>query len=277
MIMSTRRTTIEATITVPIIGGWRCSKCGAPNVSLGTIRTSAYSGVSGFDTYSSRRINEAKERASQIAEERWKENSLRCLMWARQGVGVGYYEGDTCIQNCACIDCGKSEVWSHYGLDKFCRVLKYLPIIAIAFAFIDMILTGTASLNAFLTIVISGGVMGLGYLTEKMYDKKFNSLPKESIPQITTLNQELVEYAASKGVDLTEVSFAPLVYEGLEYKESKKEQKKTGESIENKTQATPKKVVIDKEKKADNGSFCYNCGKPVRKDGKFCSYCGAKL
>ncbi len=213
------KTTAISTVTVPVIAGWKCSKCGAPNASKGTIKVYSSSTV---HSTSRRAVNEAKARAHDQLEATWKSDALNLIMSGVKSAHP-YYDGNIKIDDCSCIDCKKREIWSYNGLERLTGILITLPLLVIILSIVDLTDSNTPAWKGVLALLISIGLIISAFQIEKIYFSKFQALDKDSIPQLITVNKDILDYAASKGIIILDANRTPNVYIGLEYKTRKAE------------------------------------------------------
>ena len=271
------RTTGIATVTVPVVGGWTCSKCGAPNASEGKMVSTS----SSVRYSTSRDAREAaKKDALAKAKKDWVLNIFGLIVRGSKDY-VPYYSDMIHVDDCKCCDCEHREIWSYNNIETplhlFCIPL---PMLVIIFAIIDLTDKNTPSWRAILAIGIALLFIIAGFVVEDQFKKRFFALPKTSVPVFITMNEDVLDYAQSLGIDLLAEERAEPVYRGLEYKE----QRKNGVTVQNKIER--QQADVDVHQKAEltaspavfpADKHCPSCGQRVPQDSVFCPFCGTKI
>ena len=184
------RTTYTSTITVPVYASWKCPKCGEINFSFGNIVCQRQASSSSLRRS---KQDEAKERASTMAQSEWKDNALEIILNPRNDAGK--LRENLFIQNTICTKCNAKPKWDRGPGYATIIALSILPaIFGGIFAFFD-----PTSIVAWLIFAASVGAFIYGIASWIIYKKRIASMPKEYLPVIGSLNEELMKYAALQG------------------------------------------------------------------------------
>ena len=185
-----RWTTYTSTISVPIYASWKCSKCGEVNFSQGIIQCQREVMTS---ARRSSKLEEAKQSAQESAETQWVDNALKIIYNPQenaQEVRSGLF-----LQNTKCTNCKTKPKWD--------KGTGYLAIFGLAI--MAMIISGIAAF-ALRTSVVAWIIFSLFtllvvycFITEKLFKKTMREMPKEELPVIGSINEELIEAAKERG------------------------------------------------------------------------------
>lgn len=200
-----RRTTYSTTITAPIYAAWKCPKCGEVNFSDGNMVCNSEVTTSSLRTS---KHEEAKNLAQETAESKWVDNALNVIFESQshaQDVRNSLY-----LRNTNCTNCNAKPKWD--------KKMGYLSIfgISIMAAIISGIIAFILLTNiiAWLVFAASIGVFIYCIIDEIMYKKTMAKMPKQFLPVIGSMNEELVEGATKRGKTLpTPVEVVEIVNE----------------------------------------------------------------
>lgn len=200
-----RRTTYTSTITVPVYASWKCPKCGEKNFSFGNI---IYQRQASSSSLRSSKQNEAKERASSMAQSEWKDNALEIIFNPRKDATK--LRENLFIQNTNCTKCNAKPKWDRGTGYATILALSILPaIFSGIFAFLD-----PTSIVAWVIFAASIGAFIYGIASGIIYRKRIASMPDEHLPVIGSLNEELIEYAALQGKSIPTPNETMRIVEG---------------------------------------------------------------
>lgn len=184
------RTTYTSTISVPSYASWKCEKCGEINFAVGTTRCQQQESTTSFRNS---KQEEAKLRASDLVHTHWTDHVLKIMLEPNQMAQE--FRKDFSLENTDCTKCGAKPRWD--------KDMKYLSWLALSFtpAIFSGIVAIAAQTNIVAWLIFIGllSVIIYGVVSESSYKKMMKTLPKEYIPVIGSLNQELVEYANKLG------------------------------------------------------------------------------
>ena len=115
------------------------------------------------------------------------------------------------------------------------------------------------SVGAWLAFLACIGAFIYCFVEEESYKTKLGDLSSDLLPKFITDNQDLIDYANEKGYNISS-------FEGHVDESSQAERKAIGNE--------PLKTIEDNP---DQKTYCHKCGKKLKPDSDFCSYCGADL
>ena len=196
------RYTSTSTISVPVYYSWRCQKCDEVNFSAGVVRFSAEASTTDPSRFKREYVKEsAKEQVSKM----WKDSMLPFVSFPSQ-----YDPGslELLISNSyKCTKCKETCAWKKRGVKQIVwGIFKGLTIPAFFIAILSLIfaIIGETITTAWVVFGVSAGFVVGVFLVDRVVEKKktirISKIPKRYLPVIGTANQEVIEYASTKGM-----------------------------------------------------------------------------
>lgn len=237
------KTIYTSTISVPIYASWKCPFCNVSNFSKGFIKCQYETSSS---SWSSKKQNDAKERASSLVREKWTEYAFGII--SHPETHSQEVRNDLIMENTNCTNCGKKPKWD--------KGMVYLNLIS--FAILPLIISGIVafsmknSIIAWIIFAVLLGIVMFGFISKKQYRKLMLNMPKQYMPVIGSLNEDLIAYAAEKGNKLLTPEECIANISNYDIGDTKRHSEK-------------------------QFSFCRKCGAPLYSDSGFCHKCGEKV
>ena len=244
--MSTR-TTYTSSMVIPATIRWKCSKCGSINTASSSVGVAKQVTKTGLST------GNAAEENKKALEAEWMEKMLEIM--TDPGNNASQFRSGVYKKNCKCAHCSKKEFWARdQWYLRFIGFLIPLGLVTGGCAF--SIKTSVGAWLAFLACI---GAFIYCFVEEESYKTKLGDLSSDLLPTFITDNQDLIDYANEKGYNISS-------FEGHVDESSQAERKVIGNE--------PLKTIEDNP---DQKTYCHKCGKKLKPDSDFCSYCGADL
>lgn len=237
--MSRARVTSTSTITVPVVCGWHCSKCGSKNTSPGKLSVSESESVYPMRFTRAERedaCDEARMYSDMKLNASWKRQISSLMLGVRKHL-ADYIHTLTLERN-SCVWCGHKEVWAESSW--FSTFLKMTPlwllpailmILGGAISGVPRILFGV-SLAAFFLYCIIRTVIKHSRLID---------CPNESLPLFGTDNPEIQAYAKEMKLPIRTVD---QVFESLDRMDQKLQSNQATSAKKEESQPIPASAPI---------------------------------
>ena len=183
-------TTYTSRISVPIYASWKCRKCGATNFSTGVITCERQESTNSLRQSKQWKIQESV--ANRLQTE-WMDEAYQIItdpVHHAKDMRKGLHLENTC-----CSKCGKKPKW-YKNMDY--RTWGGLCMAPAAIAGIVLISNGP-NVTCWVILAVFAALAGILYSIGPRHEHLMQTLPREYIPVMGTLNAELINYADAQG------------------------------------------------------------------------------
>lgn len=259
--MSTR-TTYTSTIRVPVYASWKCENCDEVNFSTGVI---TYKAQQSTTSIRNSKHEEAKSRASDLAQSQWAEHAFRII--SKPTTYAIELHDNLSLMNSCCTNCNKKPRWDKAKNLSLWSVLCFMPaIISGIVAF-----SSGGNLTAWLIFIALAGIFLSAPIYNSVYKRKMKNLPKAYIPVLGSINPELIAYANHLRQTIPTPEETIAIVKGCF----------SDESPIDEDSCTVDDDIL-KERSRSNSSkqiqcnFCRKCGAQLHSDSEYCHKCGTQ-
>lgn len=184
------RTSFVAGISVPVYGSWKCAHCGEANFSIGVIGCKRQVTTTALRRS---RQEEARERAASLVQSEWASDACAIISDPRNNARSMF--SNLTLESTRCSKCGKRAKWHRSRKLQGWGAICILPAIFVG----TLAIGGEAGVVTWLIFLALLAVIAYSYLCEPLYASMMAKLPKEYIPVLGSLNEELVDFAKKWG------------------------------------------------------------------------------